>query len=1385
MKKTQSTISIGNLRFRPFNHLQLKEIYAADLKNDTLFYAEKLNADFNLFKLFRNQLVIHSIEIDNFDFRFSKDSIETPFNFQFLIDAFASDTTQKTDSSNLQLTINSIMLKNGRLRYDVFSEPFQAPDLFDFNHIDVRNLQFNAKLLYNNIEDWSSSIDHFSFDEKSGFALKQMDLQIKTREKQLQVAHFYISFPHSEANIKDAKIDYTGYELEEMLSGATYSIPFISGKFDLSDFSCFYPELANYADTVICSGEVKGRFPEISVPRFELDYGKQLQLKLNAGITDYNIWETSAFNLNIEKCLIDPELFEIPFHTDLTAITGKINGSLPDLTVALIAASKQGDLELSGTGGYDASSENIDFDMNLKSAEYDIKNLLSDSAFGNVSFSLSAKGTVSAFDKIDVKANAEIRKFDYLGYSYNDITASASYVNDSLSFNLNSEDAHLPLKVEVKAGLDKKNAFATLYAKLDGAHPDVLNLLPQYPGTELSGIINADIEGFDPELMSASVSIDDLYWITSTENFNGSPLTISYIADANGQKQINLRSPVLSVRGKGNLTYDGIMRSFKQAFPVFFSSNNYNIKNKIPNQENFDFIIGIRQANAIARLLGMEASIPDSALFVGKYNKEDEELNLDLTAFCIFTRADTARIQLNLSNAQNNLVVGLDLKNKSNLYDLDGNILSTIEFIKNPKGAKPDMNITFRPGSLTLNGTSFRISPARIAITDGKYEISNFALRHSTSEYIRVNGTISDDTGDSLQIDINRFEIGTILSAMKNKIPLSGIASGDITFSQLTTNPLILSRNFVIDDLVFDENRLGNLQLRSGWSSERQGLALRATWSPPNLTESVVSGFILPKRDSLALTADIQGIQLKWLSGYLPDTFSELDGELGAHIKANGKITDPVLSGTIYLNKANAGIKMLNTRYHISDSIHIDNEQIVFNNCIIYDETNRNAKINGSIRHRNFSELDPRLSIDFNQFLVLNNSEQTDSLFYGNIRANGNLTLQSQNREWLLQGKLSNGKANKIMINFPETALEAERYNWLTFVNTQRQDSITDKTEQKASEPADFSFPLKLQITLSVDPDLSVGAIINPDTKDAATVTGHGLLDFSYNLANPVPRLLGSYVVEDGSCSLSILNIAKRTFSIQEGGKLNFQGDPMNTTFDLSAIYNVRTYLTSLDPSFATILTSSKIPVNAILSAKGKLDDMQLQYRIELPNQTDEIQRKLDGLLYTDDIKIREIAYLLAFSTFMPINSNSMNTGNSSIWTSLASSSITSQLNNLLSGVLSDNWTIGTDLHSNDSNFSDIDMDLNISTRIFNDRLTLNGTVGYHNSMNQINNFTGDFDLEYKLTSSGNLLLQFYNVTNNQYYDRSRSPLTQGAGIVYKKEGRTFRQLFKSSRAKN
>jgi len=341
---------------------------------------------------------------------------------------------------------------------------------------------------------------------------------------------------------------------------------------------------------------------------------------------------------------------------------------------------------------------------------------------------------------------------------------------------------------------------------------------------------------------------------------------------------------------------------------------------------------------------------------------------------------------------------------------------------------------------------------------------------------------------------------------------------------------------------------------------------------------------------------------------------------------------------------------------------------------------------------------------------------------------------------------------------------------------------------QKNDAANSFSLPLKIHLNLTPDANLTAGALLNPSTGDMAKVAGNGAINLTYDLNDASMNLQGNYLIDNGKCSVSLRKFTTKDFSIQNGSKLTFNGDPMKTAFNVTAEYGLKANPATLDAGFAELVSYAKIPVTCCLTASGNLDKMKLDYRIVLPDESDDIQKKLDNLLVSEDIKMKQIAYLLAFGSFAPIENSSQDAGgNSNIWTSLASSSVSSQLNNLLSGVLKDNWTIGTDLHSQDGSFSNVTMDVNISTSLFNDRLTVNSTLGFKNNNavqtdNQTNNFTGDFDLEYKLSPAGNVLLHFFNLTNSQFYEKAKT--TQGAGIVYKRKGKTFKQLFRTFRTK-
>lgn len=101
---------------------------------------------------------------------------------------------------------------------------------------------------------------------------------------------------------------------------------------------------------------------------------------------------------------------------------------------------------------------------------------------------------------------------------------------------------------------------------------------------------------------------------------------------------------------------------------------------------------------------------------------------------------------------------------------------------------------------------------------------------------------------------------------------------------------------------------------------------------------------------------------------------------------------------------------------------------------------------------------------------------------------------------------------------------------------------------------------------------------------------------------------------------------------------------------------------------------------------------------------------------------------------------------------------------------ISDNWTIAQNFRTNKGDFSDMEVDVALSSQLLNNRLLLNGNFGYRdNSMNNSStNFIGDFDIEYLLTRNGNIRLKAYNHYNDQNYYIKSALTTQGVGVVFK-----------------
>lgn len=232
----------------------------------------------------------------------------------------------------------------------------------------------------------------------------------------------------------------------------------------------------------------------------------------------------------------------------------------------------------------------------------------------------------------------------------------------------------------------------------------------------------------------------------------------------------------------------------------------------------------------------------------------------------------------------------------------------------------------------------------------------------------------------------------------------------------------------------------------------------------------------------------------------------------------------------------------------------------------------------------------------------------------------------------------------------------------------------------------------------------------------------------------------------------------------------------MNTQFDITAYLPVRADLSALSPTFSTELANTRVPVNALLQISGDLEAMDLQYDIELPESSSDIQQRVNSFINNEENKILQFAYLATTGSFIPSEGSPDMYFGSSVFTRFASNTLSRGLDALFASALNDNWSVSTNLETVDGTFDNVRMGVDVSTRLFNDRLRLTTNLSYgDNSMLAGQQaFMGEFEMEYDINNW--LMLRAYNRANERFY--RRNPTTQGVGVVVTKEAKSFRDLF-------
>jgi hypothetical protein len=310
---------------------------------------------------------------------------------------------------------------------------------------------------------------------------------------------------------------------------------------------------------------------------------------------------------------------------------------------------------------------------------------------------------------------------------------------------------------------------------------------------------------------------------------------------------------------------------------------------------------------------------------------------------------------------------------------------------------------------------------------------------------------------------------------------------------------------------------------------------------------------------------------------------------------------------------------------------------------------------------------------------------------------------------------------------------------------------------------------------IEITPDASMELIMDPASGDKIKGNGNGDIRVEYGSKTAL-AIYGGYTLQSGTYNFSLQQLIRKDFQLGDGSRVDFSGNPLEAILNLNAVYTMTANVEDLEQWLAKEWSRTSVPVNCILKLNGRLQNPDITFDMKFPNSTSELERQVKSVINTDEMMMRQIIYLLVLNRFYTPNYSQGAYTNE--FNRMASSALSAQLSALLNS-LTDKVQIGTNIRARQDGITDTEVEMLLSSQLLDNRLLFNGNFGYKNNFIQTNAFIGEFDLEYKLTPSGEIRLKAYNHANDMYRYNYKSQTRQGVGVIYNRDFNNPAELFR------
>lgn len=1359
------------------------------------------------------------------------DTTSTTVNWKLLLDAIHLDRVSfamqmPNDSLRLSTYVDKATLTDGvadlgQMRYMArqfklsgstfgydgdFREPMPG---FDPMHIELDSVNIELDSVLYGGRDIKAHIQTLTATDRSGLSVLSLTGSINSDSTTIEAPNLLLRTPTSEvrllANVPWSSFDSTPSGTMRALVTARI------GKDDVLAFIGLLPKEFKQAypakDLTLTAG-IEGNLAALRLRQLKSELPGVFSLNLSGNldaVTD-SIRRAARFRLTADTRNLNFILAMLPasqrgrYALPPLHLSGEASLQNQEYQAKLQLRQDKGKVDL--TGRFNPARESYRVDLTVDSLRP--SNFLPKDSLYHLTASIQAEG--KGFDPFRTstwaKLDGKVSNIQYGTSSVSDVKINGSLEKNLLKFDLLS---HYPLAkadLSLNATLHRKKIGAMLIADVTNLDLYGMHLMKDSLATSFQLFAEAETDMGKNNLLDVTLGNWEL--INPTGKYRPKTLTLHARSDKDttrvsfhaGDLGITLtgNSDIETITGKFTRINEDIDKQLKRdsminitAFRPLLPDMHLAIK---AGKDNPIYNI-LQQYNLAFDHLNIEATTtPERGFFLDAdlFNLMRDTMRID--TICLIVHQDSlgllydGKVVKNKFRKQPPFTAGIqgEIRNTfatALLNYTDGEGKTGIHVGAQIAKEREGLRLHLFPEEPILGFRTFKLNPDNFILYKNIKDISaNVRLSGEENASLWIHSSDKREGQDEIHAELMQINLDEISKGFPTLPPIRGMLSADLQYAPSDSSFTIIG-DAHIDSLFFDGGRVGELMFNAVYLplSDKEHQVDMHLFHDQKEVAAINAFYRMGKNDYVEGNLHVTDLPLEMANPFIPDNMAKLDGKLQGEMIITGSSKEPEVNGYIQMDSSSVYVTAAGTRFRFDKKkVEVKGNLISFDKFNIYSSGNNPFVIDGTIDAHNPARMTANMKLTAHDMQLLNVKRNNESMVYGKLLVNLNSTVKGPLDALVMRGDLQLLGGTNVTYVMQESPLTAQ--DRLADLVTFTDFSDTLLMHRRRTEAPLPIGGLDMLMTIRIDQSVRLNADITPDQSSRVELEGGGDLSFQYTTQGEM-ILNGRYTLSGGMVKYAMPIIPLKEFNIQDGSYVQWNGNPMDPTLNLTATERVRASVAQDDGS------SRLVTFNVGVAIKQTLENLQLQFILSAP-EDQSMQQELNKL---GDGQRSQIAVTMLVSG-MYLNMSDVGSGggqkpNLNMGAAL-NSFLQSEINNIAGSALkSVDITLGMEQYEQngaDGGGQRTDFSFRFAKRFYNDRISiiLGGRVSTgadNNNGQQAQPFIDNVSIEYRLDGSGTRYIKLFHDKN--YESLLEGEITEtGAGIVLRKKMLHLRELF-------